>query len=456
MSFQSLLNSFDKLTRKIKSRGRKTILFAPVGAVGHVNALLAIAKHLQAHNHRIVFLFGDPYDNNLADYGFEVYDCSTDDLTPARAKSGSDEKWVKLVKIFSETWSKGEAIITHESTMKHGLPSMIEDIKRNETTLEKKVGLIKPDIIVIDHFFAVPALFKLNLPWILIWSAGPLILHSNSELPHGWLGLPTRWDKDDPRQKDWCERAIQADLHVYDLYNQYWKSHGFSDLPKDPMIPYLPLSPYLNIYMYPEELDYSGYPLEKWVRCDSLVRDQRAKPFETPEKLRDKPGKLIFLSLGSLVSADVVLMKRLTEMLADCAHRFIVCKGINHDQYDLPDNMWGEKFVPQLEVLKSIDLIITHGGNNTLTESLYYGVPGYIVLPVFGDQHDNGTRIEEKGLGVKLDPYHCTKEQLVRAIDEVLGKKDIVEKVQVISKRMQTREARDKALKLVKNFVDEH
>lgn len=456
MPFQTLMESLSRLTRKIKSRGKKTIVFAPIGAIGHINALIAIARHLKEHNHRVVFLFGEPFDSDLAKYGFEVYDCDTDDLTPARPKPGSADRWIKMVQGFGEIWSKGEAIITHEQMIEHGLTHMMGEIEKNNPIMEKKVKLIKPDILIIDHFFAVPALFKLNLPWIYIWSAGPLILHNKPELPHGWLGLPSKFNKDDPRQKDWCERAVKADLMLYDLYNKYWTSHGFPDLPKDPIIPYLPKSPYLNIYMYPEELDYIEHPLDNWIRCDSIVRDQQAKPFEVPEKLRDKPGKLIFLSLGSLASSDVVLMKRITGFLADCPHRFIVCKGLCHNQYELPDNMWGDQFVPQLEVLRSIDLIITHGGNNTLTESFYYGVPGYIVLPLFGDQHDNGTRIEEVGLGVKLDPYNCTKEQLHNAIEEIINKQDIKHRVKVISQRMQNPEARNKAIKLVKDLVDRY
>jgi UDP:flavonoid glycosyltransferase YjiC (YdhE family) len=52
-----------------------------------------------------------------------------------------------------------------------------------------------------------------------------------------------------------------------------------------------------------------------------------------------------------------------------------------HDTYELPTNMWGAQQVPQTTVLPHVDLVITHGGNNTTTESFHFGKP-MVLLPL--------------------------------------------------------------------------
>jgi MGT family glycosyltransferase len=145
------------------------------------------------------------------------------------------------------------------------------------------------------------------------------------------------------------------------------------------------------------------------------VRDTE-EPWSVPERLRDGEGSLIYLSLGSLGSADVELMRRLVDVLSRTRHRYVVSKGPRADEFGLPDNMWGEARVPQTSIIPEVDLVITHGGNNTVTESLHFGKP-MVVLPLFWDQYDNAQRMHELGYGVRLATYDFTDDELVAAVD---------------------------------------
>jgi UDP:flavonoid glycosyltransferase YjiC (YdhE family) len=176
-------------------------------------------------------------------------------------------------------------------------------------------------------------------------------------------------------------------------------------------------SPCLNLYLYPADADYErSRPLDDgWHRLDSCVRVVH-EPFEPPPG----DGALVYVSLGSLGSADVELMNRLVAVLAETPHRYVVSKGPQHESIALAPNMTGAEFLPQPAILPQVDLVITHGGNNTVTESIHFGKP-MVVLPLFWDQYDNAQRVAECGFGVRLPTYEFEPEQLHEAIERLLA-----------------------------------
>ena len=92
--------------------------------------------------------------------------------------------------------------------------------------------------------------------------------------------------------------------------------------------------------------------------------------------------------------------------------------------------------VPQTKVLPKVDLVITHGGNNTITETFYFGKP-MIVMPLFVDQFDNAQRVHEKGFGIQLNAYRCTKEELINAINKLIYDEELALRMKKISERIQ-------------------
>ncbi len=129
-------------------------------------------------------------------------------------------------------------------------------------------------------------------------------------------------------------------------------------------------------------------------------------------------------------------MQRLVEVLADTPHRFIVSRGPCHDEYELAPNMWGEEFLPQPSVLPQVDLVITHGGNNTTTECFHFGKP-MVALPLFWDQYDNAQRVDETGFGQRLDTYGFEAGELTGAIDRLLADRELTARMAGIAARLQ-------------------
>jgi UDP:flavonoid glycosyltransferase YjiC (YdhE family) len=131
-------------------------------------------------------------------------------------------------------------------------------------------------------------------------------------------------------------------------------------------------------------------------------------------------------------------MRRLVAELADTPHRYVVSKGPQHAEYELAENMVGEEFLPQTSVLPHVDAVITHGGNNTTTECMWFGKP-MLVLPVFWDQHDNAQRVHETGYGIRVPTYDFADGELGAALDRVLADDSLLARSAAAGERLRER-----------------
>ena len=74
-------------------------------------------------------------------------------------------------------------------------------------------------------------------------------------------------------------------------------------------------------------------------------------------------------------------------------------------------------------------------GNNTVTESFSFGKP-MIVMPLFADQFDNAQRVQEKGYGIRMEPYTFTEAQLFAAMDQLLNDAELHQRLEAASRRL--------------------
>ncbi|MEO3973856.1 glycosyltransferase [Streptomyces sp. CAU 1734] len=79
----------------------------------------------------------------------------------------------------------------------------------------------------------------------------------------------------------------------------------------------------------------------------------------------------------------------------------VATMGIPADTGGLPPHVHTAERLPQPLLLESVDLFLTHGGFNSIRESLRTATP-MAVLPQFGDQHPNAVRVEELGIGRRV------------------------------------------------------
>ncbi|XP_036382782.1 UDP-glucuronosyltransferase 3A1-like [Megalops cyprinoides] len=80
------------------------------------------------------------------------------------------------------------------------------------------------------------------------------------------------------------------------------------------------------------------------------------------------------------------------------------------------------EWLPQNDLLghPKARLLVTHGGQNSILQAVYHGVP-VLGVPLFGDQFDNLVRIETKGLGLILKPTELQREHLSSTMQRLIG-----------------------------------
>ena len=405
------------------------VVFFPEGAFGPTNNCVGIGRVLLERGADVTFVVEESFAGTLVAQGFE--EALMRLKPPAEVEEVPGQFWKDFVRDTAPEFRK-PTIDQLETFILPVWQELVDGARYVDDRLREIFGELEPDVIVQDNVVGFPAVLAFGRPWVRIVSCNPLEL-KDPALPPTFSGYPTRdrsgWDEFRRRYRELHE-PLQAQ------FSAFCEERGATPLPG---LEFDHESPFLNLYLYPEELDYErSRPLgPTWQRLDSCVRSVD-EPFEPPPG----EGALVYVSLGSLGSADVALMNRLVAALAETPHRYVVSKGPQHELIELAPNMTGAEFLPQPAILPEVDLVVTHGGNNTVTEAVHFGKP-MVVLPLFWDQPDNAQRVEERGFGVRLPSYEFEDRELHEAIERLLAAPD--PRLRKASARLQRRPGTERA-----------
>ena len=394
--------------------GFRTIVFFPEGAYGPTNNCVGIGDVLRRRGHRVVFIVEESFAGRLAQQGFE------ERLMRLGPKPETEEVpgqfWIDFIRDTGPIFRK-PTIDQLGEFMQPTWQALIDGAKYVDDRLQAILDEVRPDVIVEDNVVCFPALPASGTPWVRIVSCNPAEL-KDPAVPPLSSGYSAADRSAYPAFLAEVERTHRDMWADFDAFCRDREAPGLAWRDVGPE--FIQESPWLNLYVYPSIADYRRErPLAPtWHRLDSCVRATDAS-WELPVSLQSGDGGLIYLSLGSLGSADVALMQRLVDVMGQTRHRIIVSKGPLADQIRLHDNMVGESFLPQPAILPQVDVVVTHGGNNTVTECFHHGKP-MVVLPLFWDQVDNAQRVDETGFGVRLPTYDFEDEQLTDAVDGLL------------------------------------
>jgi UDP:flavonoid glycosyltransferase YjiC (YdhE family) len=418
-----------------------TVLFVPESAYGPTNNCVGVGDVLRRRGHRVVFAAEASWKGRLERLGFTE---DLVDLAPPAAAAGGDagQFWKDFVRDTAPEFRK-PTIEQLGTWIRPVWEELISGARYCQAQLLAIIERTRPDVIVEDNVVCFPALMTAGVPFVRIVSCNPLEV-PDPGLPPAFSGYPASGDAG---RRAFREEYDRVHRPVWAEFNDWVLAQGAPALPDLQFIH----QGTLNLYLYPELADYRrSRPLgPSWHRLDSSVR-QTDEQYVLPAELAGPgaSGPLAYFSLGSLGSADVQLMRRVIDCLSGTPYRFVVSKGPLHGEIELPPGMAGAEFLPQTSVIPLCDLVITHGGNNTITESLHFGKPT-IVLPLFWDQYDNAQRVHELGLGIRLDTYRFTDAEMHAALGRLLGDTALRDRLAGASATIQQRDGVRKAADLI-------
>ncbi|XP_074599745.1 putative UDP-glucosyltransferase YojK [Brevipalpus obovatus] len=426
------------------------VLITSIPARGHLNCCIGFGDLLKKHGHKILFAQREGFRDMAESHGFEFI--PFDETIFDNGDVEPYNEWTRMnSRLFRLDGVERYRQFTPEDRERFAI--IAKDYPLTDQALAKIFREIKNiDVIVFDILLKFPSVYECGIPCVSIASLNPLILYPDG-VP-AFAGFSTKL-KDPVLFEDYYRAYREAwsgfTKQLKDWYISCGKDEWAEEFDPARLVD---CSADLGFYHYAYDMDYhefgSTYP--NWYRVDCCVRESNKK-FEIPSKLQNLSGKLIFFSMGSLASMDHDIMKMLLKVLSKSPHRFIVSTGACGDELELYDNMWGEPYVDQIAILQTVDLVITHGGNNTVMETLYYAQP-MIVIPYFFDQLDNAQRVEEKQVGRRINIWDFDEEKLLNTIEEVLNDNQMRENVKRISENMKKSTSREEAAKKIEDLVN--
>jgi len=288
--------------------------------------------------------------------------------------------------------------------------------------VQRIVAEVRPDQVIVDHL-AFSARLALTSAGI---AHADVVLGHPSALPVGdeVYGFPPAW----PRAFDPSTAALETLRRlcerVRDDFTSQW-NEALRELAPDaaPSTDAFAESGDLLLLNYPEELHNParGELLPPHAFLGSAVRTE-APDAEVERWLAENDTPIVYVSFGSFLSVRGDVLARVAEALRGLDVRVAFAIGSTHaeDLGAIPDSWLVRGFLPQVRLLEHSSLAVSHGGNNSVTESMTAGVP-MLLLPFSTDQFAGAAGIEAVGFGEALDPNSVSPVELRAAAERILS-----------------------------------
>lgn len=363
---------------------KKHFAFIAPPKQGHVYPTLPLVEELVARGHRVTYVTGAPMLPTVVASGAIPFALPGDALAPPPPTAG---------KTFQFTAANfARMLLGTLQGAERAFPEILAHLQQE-----------KPDAVCYDILSPVgPVLADaLGVPGVLL---GP----SMADNEHFSMSTKMPASEDDAAEST-------ADLfgQVIATYGRFRRSAGLSESGRPPL---LGGTGKLNLVFIPRAFQIAGDTFDSSFRFLGPSLGARVQTDRWQPPANGKP--VLFISLGTVFNRNLAFFTQCIEAFADSPWHVVMVAHQDLTLPPLPDNFEVAPSFPQLAVLAHAQVCLCHTGMNSTMESLYYGVP-LVSVPQMPEQAVTGGRVEELGLGRKLDPKTMTAESLRKTVDEV-------------------------------------
>lgn len=355
-------------------------LFVVPPFLGHINPTLSVGRTLLERGHEVAWAGMTRLKAELLPNGGRYYYMQ-------RTESENKDEIARII----ELQNKGANMPALEA-LKLGLEdTYIPFAKMMIGEFNEIVDEYRPDVIVNDCITFVGGLSARlrDIPFATITPITPNALHD----PHMA-----------PKVTEWVHKSIIDLQRITGIEGE--EEYVQSRL--------------LNMY-YTSQL-FCGYDDASVPPYMKFIGALTGRPDNTPfdwDRLSKDTNPKIYISIGTvLVNSRKDFFSRMAEALKDMPVTVVAAAnpGIM-DEW--PENFIVQSYVPQSELLKHIDVVIGHGGLNTVCDTYMNGIP-MLIIPMAFDQSHTAQLINNYGCGIRLKYSRMRVTDVKDAIDELL------------------------------------
>lgn len=411
------------------------VLCSPVP--GHINPMCTIGRELKRQGHEVVFFNIIDQQTKIEKEGLNFVAIGEDHFPV-----GSWSKyWGPLSKQdgLRAIWGTMKVHVIVAEVMCRDIPPHVE-----------KLGI---DCLLIDQvqFQGFAIANKCQIPFISIACA--LVLNEDPDLVVPPPFVP--WGPCHGLAK--IKNVIgyflyrQFSYPVLKVGNKYARSWGQTEAKSledsfSPLLQIAPISALVDFHR--QKLPFNFH------YCGAFVdRDRPVCEFPY-ELLDDRP--IVYASLGTLQNGKEIIYKKIDEAFKKInTHQLIISLGTAENKFDKSQFEHAKivvDFAPQIDLIEKADIVITHAGMNTCSESLYFGKP-MLAIPITNDQPAVAKRIEHHRLGRMLNLKKISAQKIRHELQTLARDPKFKENTQRVQAKIAQEGGVKKAIELILSTI---